>query len=61
LTTLKEPDMQEFIGIDLHSNDSVVVVADEEDRIVYRATRRPGAGAQAHAAGATRHRSDPGH
>jgi transposase len=25
-----------FSGIDLHSNNSVVVVSDEEDRIVYR-------------------------
>jgi transposase len=28
--------MQKFIGIDLHSNNSVVVVADEADRIVYQ-------------------------
>jgi len=25
-----------FSGIDLHSNNSVVVVSDEEDRIVYQ-------------------------
>lgn len=28
--------MGKFIGIDLHSNNSVVVVADEEDRVVYQ-------------------------
>ena len=28
--------MRKFIGIDLHSNNSVVVVADDEDRVVYQ-------------------------
>jgi transposase len=28
--------MKKYIGIDLHSNNSVVVVADEEDRIVFQ-------------------------
>jgi hypothetical protein len=28
--------MQKFSGIDLHSNNSVVVVSDEQDRIVYQ-------------------------
>jgi hypothetical protein len=28
--------MMKFSGIDLHSNNSVVVVSDEEDRIVYQ-------------------------
>jgi transposase len=28
--------MKKYIGIDLHSNNSVVVVSDEEDRIVYQ-------------------------
>ena len=28
--------MRKFIGIDLHSNNSVVVVADEDDRVVYQ-------------------------
>ena len=28
--------MKKFSGIDLHSNNSVVVVSDEEDRIVYQ-------------------------
>jgi transposase len=28
--------MKKYIGIDLHSNNSVVVVADEEDRILYQ-------------------------
>ena len=28
--------MRNYIGIDLHSNNSVVVVADEEDRIVFQ-------------------------
>jgi transposase len=28
--------MQKFSGIDLHSNNSMVVVSDEEDRIVYQ-------------------------
>jgi transposase len=28
--------MNKFSGIDLHSNNSVVVVSDEADRIVYR-------------------------
>ena len=27
--------MKKYIGIDLHLNNSVVVVADEEDRIVF--------------------------
>ena len=34
LTTLKEADVKKFIGIDLHSNNSVVVITDEEDRII---------------------------
>jgi hypothetical protein len=33
----KEAHMK-FSGIDLHSNNSVVVVSDEEDRIVYQET-----------------------
>jgi transposase len=28
--------MKKFIGIDLHSNNSVVVVSDEEDRVIYQ-------------------------
>jgi transposase len=36
LTTLKEAEVKKFIGIDLHSNNSVIVVADEEDRIVFQ-------------------------
>jgi transposase len=36
LTTLKEADVRKFIGIDLHSNNSVVVITDEEDRVVYQ-------------------------
>jgi len=28
--------MRKYIGIDLHSNNSVVVVTDEEDRIVFQ-------------------------
>jgi transposase len=28
--------MMKFTGIDLHSNNSVVVISDEEDRIVYQ-------------------------
>ena len=28
--------MKKYIGIDLHSNNSVVVVTDEEDRILYQ-------------------------
>lgn len=28
--------MRNYIGIDLHSNNSVVVVADEEDRIGFQ-------------------------
>ena len=28
--------MRKFIGIDLHSNNSVVVIADEEDRVVFQ-------------------------
>ena len=40
LTTLKEADMKKFIGIDLHSTNSVVVVSDEEDRIL-RKLRMP--------------------
>lgn len=28
--------MRKFSGIDLHSNNSVIVVSDEEDRIVYQ-------------------------
>ena len=28
--------MRKFIGIDLHSNNSVVVITDEEDRVVYQ-------------------------
>ena len=28
--------MKKFIGIDLHSNNSVVVISDEEDRIVFQ-------------------------
>ncbi|CAB3776258.1 hypothetical protein LMG28614_00178 [Paraburkholderia ultramafica] len=30
--------MDKFSGIDLHSNNSVVVVSDEADRIVYQRT-----------------------
>jgi transposase len=29
-----EADMKKYIGIDLHSNNSVVVVSDEEDRVI---------------------------
>lgn len=36
LTTLKEADVKKFIGIDLHSNNSVVVITDEEDRIIFQ-------------------------
>lgn len=28
--------MKKFIGIDLHSNNSVVVITDEEDRIIFQ-------------------------
>ncbi len=28
--------MRKFIGIDLHSNNSVVVVSDEEDRVLFQ-------------------------
>ena len=28
--------MKKFIGIDLHSNNSVVVVSDEEDRVIFQ-------------------------
>ena len=28
--------MRKFIGIDLHSNNSVVMVGDDDDRIVYQ-------------------------
>ena len=28
--------MNKFIGIDLHSNNSVIVVTDEEDRVVFQ-------------------------
>jgi transposase len=28
--------MNKYIGIDLHSNNSVVVISDEEDRIVFQ-------------------------
>jgi transposase len=28
--------MKKYSGIDLHSNNSVVVVADEDDRIIYQ-------------------------
>ncbi len=28
--------MDKFIGIDLHSNNSVVVVSDEEDRVIFQ-------------------------
>jgi transposase len=28
--------MRKFIGIDLHSNNSVVVVSDEEDRVIFQ-------------------------
>ena len=28
--------MKKFIGIDLHSNNSVVVVSDEEDRAIFQ-------------------------
>jgi transposase len=31
-----EADMKKFIGIDLHSNNSVVVVSDEEDRVIFQ-------------------------
>jgi len=31
-----EADMKKFIGIDLHSNNSVVVVSDEADRVMFR-------------------------
>ena len=31
----KETDVK-YCGIDLHSNNSVVIVSDEEDRIVYQ-------------------------
>jgi len=36
LTTLKEADVRKFIGIDLHSNNCVVVVSDEEDRVLLK-------------------------
>jgi transposase len=36
LTTLKEASVKKYIGIDLHSNNCVVVVSDEEDRIVLK-------------------------
>jgi transposase len=28
--------MKKFIGIDLHSNNSVVLVSDEEDRVIFQ-------------------------
>ena len=31
----KETDMELYAGIDLHSNNSVVTVLDEQDRTVY--------------------------
>jgi transposase len=31
-----EADMKKFIGIDLYSNNSVVVVSDEEDRVIFQ-------------------------
>jgi transposase len=36
LTTLKETGMRKFIGIDLHSSNSVVVVTDDDDRVLYQ-------------------------
>jgi hypothetical protein len=36
LTTLKEASVNNFIGIDLHSNNSVIVVTDEEDRVMFQ-------------------------
>ena len=36
LTTLKEASVNKFIGIDLHSNNCVIVVTDEEDRVVFQ-------------------------
>jgi transposase len=31
-----EADMKKYIGIDLHSNNSVVLVSDEEDRVIFQ-------------------------
>ena len=28
--------MKKFIGIDLHSNHSIVVVSDEQDRVIFQ-------------------------
>jgi transposase len=36
LTTHVEADMKKYIGIDLHSNNSVVLVSDEEDRVIFQ-------------------------
>ena len=41
--------MNKFCGIDLHSNNSVVVVSDEADRVVYQ-RRLPNDAAQIRAA-----------
>jgi transposase len=35
MTTTKEIDMELYAGIDLHSNNSVVSVLDENDRVVF--------------------------
>jgi hypothetical protein len=36
LTTHVEADMKKYIGIDLHSNNSVVLVSDDEDRVIFQ-------------------------
>src|SRR5574341_748639 len=36
MTHNEETDMELYAGIDLHSNNSVVVVLDERDRVVYQ-------------------------
>ena len=36
LTTHVEADMKKYIGIDLHSNHRVVLVSDEEDRVIFQ-------------------------
>ncbi|SAK45243.1 hypothetical protein AWB75_00758 [Caballeronia catudaia] len=46
--------MNKFSGIDLHSNNSVVVVSDDADRVVYQ-RRLPNDPVQIRAAQITRH------
>jgi Transposase len=48
-TDAQEAGMNKFCGIDLHSNNSVVVVSDEADRVVYQ-RRLPNDAAQIRAA-----------